>query len=111
MAGLAAVTTRIKLFATGADADHAAGDRRAHGATIDSISTGRFGLNLITGWQKAGVRPDGPVAGRRVLRHRYNYAAEYVTSCRSCGRPASRDFKGEFFKMNDCRLSPRPKAD
>ena len=33
MAGLAAVTSRIKLF-------------------IDSISHGRFGLNLITEWQK-----------------------------------------------------------
>ena len=52
----------------GADAGRAAGDRRAHGATIDSISNGRFGLNVITGWQTAGIRPDGPVARRRVLR-------------------------------------------
>ncbi len=32
MAGLAAVTSRIKLWATGADARHPAGDRGPHGA-------------------------------------------------------------------------------
>ena len=46
MAGLAAVTARIKIFATVADADHPAGDRgadgvdhRFHRATAASAST------------------------------------------------------------------------
>ncbi len=41
MAGLAAVTTRIKLFATVADPVHSARDRRAHG--------GDHRLDLATG--------------------------------------------------------------
>jgi len=43
MAGLAAVTRRIKLVRLGRRADHSAGHRGAHGVTIDSIAPGRFG--------------------------------------------------------------------
>ena len=52
MAGLAAVTTRIKLFATCATLAIPPAIAARMASTIDSISDGRFGLNLITGWQK-----------------------------------------------------------
>ena len=78
MAGLAAVTTRIKLFATAATLAMPPAIAARMASTIDSISDGRFGLNLITGWQKPGIFPDGTVARRRLFRHRYDYVAEYV---------------------------------
>src|SRR6195952_3370974 len=53
MAGLAAVTDRIKLFATAATLCMPPAIVARMAATIDSISNGRFGLNIITGWQKA----------------------------------------------------------
>jgi len=59
MAGLTAVTSKIKLFATSASLLMA---RMA--STIDSISNGRFGLNLVTGWQ----RPEYSQMGGPVLR-------------------------------------------
>src|SRR5437660_12876718 len=50
MAGLAAVTSRIKLFATAATLTVPPAIAARMATTIDSISHGRFGLNLITGW-------------------------------------------------------------
>ena len=52
MAGLAAVTTKIKLFATSATLTVPPAIAARMTSTIDSISHGRFGLNLITGWQR-----------------------------------------------------------
>ena len=79
--------------------------------TIDNISHGRFGVNIVTGWQRAEYDADGPVAGRRSLRAplrllrriRHDHAG-------AVGRPAVRDFKGDFFQMDDCRLLPMPQA-
>src|ERR1700761_1060133 len=47
MAGLAAVTSRIKLFATSATLTMPAPIVARMAATIDSIAPGRFGINLI----------------------------------------------------------------
>ena len=52
MAGLAAVTSRIKLFATVPTLAVPPAIAARMGSTIDSISNGRFGLNVITGWQR-----------------------------------------------------------
>jgi pyrimidine oxygenase len=51
MAGLAAVT-RISGSTRLADPGHPTGLLRRMANTIDSISHGRFGINLITGWQR-----------------------------------------------------------
>src|SRR5712664_3506611 len=54
MAGLAAVTSRIKIYATAATLTVPAPIVARMASTIDSIAgPGRFGINLITGWQKA----------------------------------------------------------
>ena len=108
MAGLAAVTARIKIFATAPTLTMPPAIVARMASTIDSIAPGRFGINLITGWQKAGIRPDGPVARRRALRHRYNYLAEYAPILRELWETGVSDFKGQYFTMTDCRVSPRP---
>src|SRR5476649_634896 len=48
MAGLAAVTSTIKLFATSATLVMPPAIVARMASTIDSISNGRFGLNVIT---------------------------------------------------------------
>src|SRR6201995_5901720 len=53
MAGLAAVTTRIQLFASVPVLAMPPAIVARMAATIDSIAPGRFGVNLVTGWQKA----------------------------------------------------------
>jgi pyrimidine oxygenase len=92
MSGLAAVTTRIKLFATVATLTIPPAIAARMASTIDDISGGRFGLNLVTGWQSAEYSQMGLWPGEAHYRDRYEYLSEYVT-------------------MTDCRLSPRPRRE
>ncbi len=111
MAGLAAVTTRIKLFATCATLVIPPAIAARMASTIDSISDGRFGLNLITGWQKPEYSQMGLWPGDEYFGSRYEYVAEYVQILRELWTTGRSDTKGRFFQMQDCRLSPRPQAE
>lgn len=51
MAGLAAVTSRIQIYATAATLTLPPAIVARMASTIDSISGGRFGVNTVTGWQ------------------------------------------------------------
>jgi pyrimidine oxygenase len=53
MAGLAAVTKKIKLFASTPILLLPPAIVARMGVTIDSIAPGRFGINIVTGWQTA----------------------------------------------------------
>lgn len=53
MAGLAAVTKKIKLFASIPILVFPPALAARMGSTIDSIAPGRFGVNIVTGWQTA----------------------------------------------------------
>lgn len=111
MAGLAAVTSRIKLFATAATLTMPPAIVARMASTIDSISGGRFGLNVITGWQKPEYSQMGLWPGDEYFSRRYDYLAEYVQVLRDLWADGKSDRKGEFFQMDDCRLSPRPQAE
>jgi pyrimidine oxygenase len=111
MAGLAAVTSRIKLYGTAATLVMPPAIVARMAATIDSISNGRFGLNIITGWQKPEYSQMGMWPGDDYFAKRYDYVAEYVQILRELWETGRSDFKGEFFKMDDCRVSPKPKAE
>ena len=111
MAGLAAVTSRIRLYATVPTLAVPPAIAARMCSTIDSISNGRFGLNVITGWQRPEYSQMGLWPGDAYFGHRYRYATEYVHVLRDLWETGVSDLKGEFFTMNDCRLSPRPKAD
>ena len=52
MAGLAAVTSKIKLFASTAVLTLPPAMVARMASTIDSISHGRFGINIVSGWAK-----------------------------------------------------------
>lgn len=108
MAGLAAVTTRIRLFASVATLTIPPAIAARMAVTIDSVSNGRFGLNLVTGWQKAEYDQMGLWPGDSHFHRRYDMLAEYATILRELWEKGESDFKGEFFTMNRCQLSPRP---
>jgi pyrimidine oxygenase len=111
MAGLASVTTKIKLFATAATLVMPPAIVARMASTIDSISHGRFGLNVLTGWQRPEYSQMGLWPGDEYFARRYEYLAEYVQVLRDLWGRGQSDFKGDFFKMDDCRLSPRPVAE
>ncbi|MEO6918323.1 MAG: pyrimidine utilization protein A [Collimonas sp.] len=110
MAGLAAVTSRIKLFATAATLVMPPAIVARMTSTIDSISGGRFGVNLVTGWQRPEYSQMGMWPGDEYFGKRYAYLSEYVQVLRDLWGSGKSDFKGEHFKMEDCRVSPKPQA-
>jgi pyrimidine oxygenase len=109
MAGLAAVTSKIKIFATAATLTIPPAIVARMASTIDSIAPGRFGINLVTGWQKAEYDQMGLWPGEGHYTDRYNYLAEYATVLRELLDTGVSDFKGKYFQMTDCRVSPHPK--
>ncbi len=108
MAGLAAVTTKIKIFATAATLTIPPAIVARMASTIDSIAPGRFGINLVTGWQKAEYSQMGLWPGEQHYKDRYNYLAEYATVLKGLLETGRSDFKGQYFQMDDCLVSPHP---
>lgn len=108
MAGLAAVTSRIEIYATAATLTLPPAIVARMASTIDSISGGRFGVNLVTGWQKPEYDQMGIWPGDEYFSRRYDYLTEYVSVLRDLWGTGKSDLKGEFFTMNDCRVSPQP---
>jgi pyrimidine oxygenase len=111
MAGLAAVTERIKIYATCPTllVPPAFAARMCN--TIDSISHGRFGLNLITGWQPPEYTQMGMWPGDDHFRNRYQVLDEYARILRELWDTGTSDFKGEYYRMDDCRVWPKPGGD
>ncbi len=107
MAGLAAVTSRIQIYATAATLTLPPAIVARMAATIDSISGGRFGVNLVTGcgspsmsrWVSGLAMTISPVVT--------TISPSMFSAARPVGHGKS-DFKGDFFTMNDCRVSPQP---
>ncbi len=110
MAGLASVTSRIQLFATCAVLTMPPPIAARMAVTIDSISHGRFGINIISGWQRREYTQMGIWPGAEHYRRRYDYCGEYVTIMRELWERGQSDFKGDFFQMDDCRCLPLPTA-
>jgi pyrimidine oxygenase len=108
MAGLAAVTTRIKLFASVAVLTMPPPFAARMAVTIDSISHGRFGLNIVSGWQRAEYTQMGIWPGEAHYAHRYDYCGEYVGIMKELWETGSSNFKGTYFQMDDCKLLPMP---
>ncbi len=111
MAGLAAVTSKIKIYATSATLVMPPAIVARMASTLDSISNGRFGLNVVTGWQEAEYGQMGMWPGDDYFGKRYDYLSEYVQILRDLWATGQSDLKGEFFQMDDCQVKPIPQAD
>lgn len=111
MAGLAAVTERIKIYATAATLTLPPAIVARMASTIDSISHGRFGINLVTGWQKAEYDQMGLWPGDEHFAKRYDMLDEYAHVLRDLWSTGVSNFKGDYYQMDDCRVSPIPRGD
>jgi pyrimidine oxygenase len=110
MAGLAAVTSKIRLYATVATLTIPPAIIARMASTIDSIAPGRFGINLITGWAKNEYDQMGLWPGDEHFENRYDMLSEYTTVMQQLWATGQSDFKGKYYTMNDCKLSPQPSA-
>ena len=75
-------------------------------ATIDNISAGRFGLNIVSGW----FRPEIEMFGIEQLEHeeRYRLTDEWLTCIKRAWVEQDFDHAGEFFNIKEGFLLPKP---
>jgi pyrimidine oxygenase len=111
MAGIAAATERIRLFASTAVLTLPPALAARMATTIDSIAPGRFGVNIVTGWQPREFGQMGLWPGDDYFAHRYEYASEYVHVMKDLWATGRCDLQGEYFTMEDCRLGPLPSGE
>ncbi|TCQ06165.1 pyrimidine oxygenase [Rhizobium sp. PP-F2F-G36] len=110
MASLAAVTTKIKLFASTAVLTLPPALVARMASTIDSVAPGRFGINIVSGWQMAEYDQMGMWPGDAYFGYRYDYASEYVHIMKDLWETGECTFSGKHFTMNDCRMKPSPQG-
>jgi pyrimidine oxygenase len=106
-AGLAEATERIKLFCTiHTMAFHPAVAAKMI-ATLDEISHGRVGINLV-----AGSNPidHGQMGIWRDIDHAelYEVAAEWLTVADRLWTEERVDFDGQYYHLVDCQSNPKP---
>lgn len=109
MAGLAAVTSRIRLFASVAVRTVHPAVAAKMAATLDQIAGGRFGLNIVAGWNKYEYSQMGLWSDDDYYLNRYEYAAEYLTILKGLWSQERFSFAGKNFTIKDCESNPKPR--
>src|SRR3984957_6249734 len=75
--------------------------------TADHIGEGRFGLNIVCGWNEGEFEMFG--ATLRDHEARYEYAQKWLDIVKLAWSPReSCDFGGHFFKLQGVRAKPKP---
>lgn len=77
-------------------------------ATLDDVSKGRMGINVVTGntleeIEQMGIVPEG------YNDYRYDYAEEWTAVLKSLWTNEKTTHKGRFFKLTNCVSAPKPK--
>lgn len=109
MSGLAAVTSRIKLFASCAVRTVNPAVLAKMAVTVDAIADGRFGVNIVAGWNKFEYDQMGLWSDDDYYLNRYEYADEYLTILKRLWSEDEVTFDGKYFKLNECRSAPKPR--
>ena len=110
MAALAAVTSRVSLIATVNPLLYHPALMAKMAASVDDVSGGRLGLNLITGsalqeYGQMGVIPAG------YDKSRYEYASEWIGVLKRLWTEPSVTHDGKYFHLEDCVSEPKPLQD
>jgi alkanesulfonate monooxygenase SsuD/methylene tetrahydromethanopterin reductase-like flavin-dependent oxidoreductase (luciferase family) len=106
-AGLAQATERIMVFATSHVPTVHPVLAAKQAVTIDHISSGRFGLNVVMGW----FTHEMEMFGGKQKEHdeRYQYGLEWVEIVkRLWTEDEPFDFDGRYFQLRGARALPKP---
>jgi pyrimidine oxygenase len=108
MAALAAQTKRVKVLTTVHTLLQNPAVTAKMIATLDQISNGRAGLNVVTGAYKGEFEQMG--AWRDTVGHdaRYDLADEWLQIIKRLWTEDSVTFDGKYFSMDDCQSDPKP---
>jgi pyrimidine oxygenase len=108
MSALAEATSRVKVWTTVHTILQNPAVTAKMIATLDQISHGRSGLNVVTGAYKGefsqmGAWPEG-------VDHdaRYDLATEWIRAIKALWTEDSVTMKGEYFQLDDCMSDPKP---
>ena len=106
-AGLLAATARITVFGT----VHAPLFNPLIAAkefvTADHIGAGRFGLNLVVGWNEGEFEMFG--VSQRAHEERYAFAQEWLDAVmRAWSEPDTFDVAGDYLALKGVRAFPKP---
>ena len=75
--------------------------------TADHIGEGRFGLNIVAGWNEGEFEMFG--VQQREHEARYAYAQEWIDAIKQAWGPSEDfDFDGEHIKLKKVRAKPKP---
>ena len=108
MAGLAAATKTIGLFPSVTLLAHHPAICARMVATIDDISGGRCGLNIVTGWNKPEYVQMGLWPSDAHYERRYELAADYLSIVKTLWREGRVTHHSEWFDLEDCAMLPYP---
>ena len=104
--GLLAATKRITVFATvHAPLFHPLIAAKEF-VTADHIGEGRFGLNIVAGWNEDEFEMFG--VEQRAHDERYDFAQEWMTWSPRLVDEDEFDFDGHYFKLKAVRAKPKP---
>lgn len=105
-AALATHTERMMVFATSHVPTVHPILAAKQGATIDHISDGRFGMNIVCGW----FRPEMEMFGVKQREHseRYRFAGEWLEVVKRLWTEQDFDHHGDFFSIKQGYLLPKP---
>jgi FMNH2-dependent dimethyl sulfone monooxygenase len=75
-------------------------------ATIDHISGGRIGINIVSGWFK----DEFTAIGEPWLEHdeRYRRSKEFIQALKGIWTQDNFTFRGDFYRFSNYTLSPKP---
>src|SRR5262245_6668087 len=78
-----------------------------HCVTADHIGGGRFGLNLVVGWNEDEFEMFG--VEQREHEARYEFAQEWIDVVKKTWSPQEEfDYEGQFLKLKGVRGKPKP---
>jgi len=75
--------------------------------TADQVGEGRFGLNIVVGWNEDEFQMFGVT--QREHDARYDYAQDWIDAVKMAWGPEQDfDFDGQFIKLKKVRAKPKP---
>jgi alkanesulfonate monooxygenase SsuD/methylene tetrahydromethanopterin reductase-like flavin-dependent oxidoreductase (luciferase family) len=107
--GLLAATSRVTVFGTvHAPLFHPLIAAKEF-VTADHVGEGRFGLNIVAGWNEGEFSMFGVT--QRDHETRYAFAQEWIDIIkRAWSEPDTFDVDGEFFQLKSVRAFPKPQG-
>ena len=108
VAALAEVTSRVRLLPTVHTLAFNVALVAKMMATLDQISNGRMGLNIVSGWYSEELEQMGLWPANITHAERYEVAREWVQALKRLWTEARVTYEGKYIQLRDCISNPKP---